>query len=214
MNNTSAEKALSLEFVKENTHLHRNIATKAINAITPETLNELREGSHEAYRTIYLTYKESIEFFLFKLTRSEEEAREITQEIFVNVWEKRRQVDTAKSIKSYLYSIAKNSALNYFAHQKVVERYHTANPFTEEAGCVSDEQLIARETELLIEIAVSRMPKQRRRIFELSQYEGLSNEEIATRLEMNKLTVANHLANARKDIKDILTLFFILFMSR
>ena len=55
--------------------------------VTVELLEALRDGDHEAYKTVYLHYRGPIENFLYKLLRSREEAEEIAQHVFMTLWE-------------------------------------------------------------------------------------------------------------------------------
>ena len=188
---------------------------RSIDDIAPEIVKGLREGDHRAYEQVFIHYKKPIENFLVALTRDRETAREITQEIFMNVWIKREAIDPSKSIKNYLYRIARNAAINHFNQQKVKEKYERfVTPLSEEDISGSDKLLIAKETELLIEIAVNRMPKLRKRVFEMSRYDGLSNEEIADRLGLTRESVASHIYLATKDIKEVISLFILLFIAQ
>ena len=180
--------------------------------VSPEILHALRNGDHRAFQEIYLHYATPIKEFLTVLTRSEEDAREITQEIFVAIWEKHDQIDPQKSIKGYLYTIARNSALKLFERQKVRDKYVQANADASDDSIASDELMIAEETRLLIEIAISRMPAQRKKIFELNRNEGLKSSEIAEKLNLSRHTVDNHLAAAKKDIKEIIAAFIVMIL--
>ena len=177
--------------------------------ITPELLAALRDGGHEAFKIVYIHYSGSLRRFLAVLTRSEDEAEEITQDVFVRLWEKRSGIDPGKNIRTYLYTMAKNQLMNRFEHGKVKQRFEKLHTGGEEMNPASDEILIAQETEILIELAVSRMPKQRRKVFELSRLEGMSNEMIAKELNLSKETVAAHLSYARKDIKEVIALLLL-----
>ena len=178
--------------------------------ITPGLLKCLREGDHEAYRTVYMHYSTPLTHFLTALTRSVEEAKEITQDVFVKLWEKRESVDPGRNIRTYLYTMAKNAVMNHFDHNQVKQRFQqSAFVADNQANYASDEILIARETEILIELAVSRMPKKRREVFELSRKEGMSNEMIAQKLHLSKETVAAHLSYARKDIREVIALLLL-----
>ena len=67
-----------------------------------------------------------------------------------------------------------------------------------------EENIYAKELSLLIDIAIEQMPEQRRRIFKMSRKDGLSNEEISLKLEINKRTVENHITQALADLREIL----------
>ena len=67
-----------------------------------------------------------------------------------------------------------------------------------------EEDIYAKELSLLIDIAIEQMPEQRRRIFKMSRKDGLSNEEISLKLEINKRTVENHITQALADLREIL----------
>jgi RNA polymerase sigma-70 factor (ECF subfamily) len=169
------------------------------------TLEALRRGDHDAFKKIYLHYADSVCHFLKLLMHSEEDAKEITQEIFVQLWEKREHVDPTKSIQGYLYTIARNTAMNFFEHKKVHDKYMMYARYSqEESSGTSDESLIAEETTLLIEMAINRMPKQRRKVFLMSYEDGMSTEEIARQLNISRNTVDSHLATAKKELKGTL----------
>ena len=65
----------------------------------------------------------------------------------------------------------------------------------------TEERLFAQELQQLIELTVKNMPEQRRRVFEMSRKEGLSNEEIAQKLGISKRTVENHITTALAAIR-------------
>lgn len=188
--------------------------SRSLGSIPPEVLTALRQGDHGAFREVYLHYATPVRDFLTLLTRSADQAEEITQEIFITLWEKRERIDPDKSIKGYLYTIARNSALKLFEQQKVRSRYAASPANRPDDESASDQILIAEETELLIEIAVSRMPDQRRRVFELSRKEGLKSTEIAERLGISRHTVDNHLATAKKELRQLISLFLLLFIAQ
>jgi len=185
---------------------------REVEVITPEITFELKCGNEEAFKTVYVHYYNSIQKFLFSLLRSKEESEEITQDVFMTLWEKREQIDPASNIKSFIYTIARNAAMNFFDRQKVIERFSRTVIINESDDITSEDIFIAQETELLIKLIVTNMPKTRRVVFEMSQYQNMDHEAIATTLGISKLNVANHLAHARKEIKGIIALF-LLFMS-
>lgn len=180
--------------------------------ITREMLEALRAGDHEAYASVYCHYRKPLESFLGALMRTRSDAEDVTQEVFMKIWEVRESIDPSKKFKSYLYTIARNSVMNRLHHQKVQNRYNESNSVGDRDEVTQEELLIARETELIVRLTVDQMPRIRKQVYELSLDGQLSNEEIAHRLGITKSNVANHLSLARKDIKHMLavSLFFFL----
>ena len=169
--------------------------------VTVELLEALRDGDHEAYKTVYLHYRGPIENFLYKLLRSREEAEEIAQHVFMTLWERRAELDPSKNIRTLLYTIARNAVVNLFKRQRVFEKYQKMQDSGEQDLLTGEDLLIAQEKELLIELAVKNMPPMRRKIFEMSRQQNLSHEEIAQHLDTSKHNVSNHLSQALKKIK-------------
>lgn len=191
---------------------NKKLSVTEDSVITPNLIEQLRSGSQQAFKTIYIHYYGSLEKFLFALLRSKQEAEEMAQDVFMKVWEKRESLDPSQNIKSFIYTVARNAALNLFDHRKVVDRHSRTAEFSLNEETTSEDILIARETELLIKIVVGRMPKIRRMIFELHHYDNMDNSAIAERLGISKTNVANHIALARKDIKKVIYLFFVFIL--
>ena len=176
---------------------------RANHAITSDILRSLRSGDQQAFERVYLYYISSVKKFLTILLRSEELAEEIAQETFVTLWEKRERIDPDKNISAYLYTIAKNYAFKHFRRQKGVGQEESVSAADNmEAYGLPDELLMQREKEILIELTVSRMPPQRKKIYRLSRVDGLTNSEIAEQLHISKNTVENHITSALNDLRE------------
>jgi RNA polymerase sigma-70 factor (ECF subfamily) len=177
--------------------------------ITEQTTEALRDGSHRAFEEIFLTYFDKIKHFIFGYIKSEADAEELAQDIFVNLWINRHTIDVSKSFSSYMHTIARNTALNFLKH-KFIKESHETGGIRMEAYSPEDE-LIAGETQLLIEMAVEQMPEQRKLVYRLSRNEGLKNEEIAIRLQTTKRNVESQLSLALKDLRKAIATTFLFF---
>ena len=172
--------------------------------ISHETLSALRMGDQEAYAEVYTHYQKPVLDFLYALTRSRVVAEDITHNVFIGVWESREKLDPTQGIRRYLFTVAKHMAMRYFRHKKVVKNhfeYAWLQPIEEIAP---EELLFVKEADLMVEIAISNMPKMRKKIFEMYYKNGLSYDLIADTLALNKATVANHISHAKKDVRKIL----------
>lgn len=176
-------------------------------AITPELLENMRSGNQWAFEKIYLHYAMPVNGFLKTLMRSEELSEEMTQQVFVALWENREKIDPHNNISGYIYTIARNIAFKHFRRQK--DKY-SGDIASAEAGSdniTPHEELIYKEIELLIDIAIGMMPPQRREIFLMSRKSGMTNCEIASKLQISKNTVENQITTALKYLKNIVSSF-------
>lgn len=172
-------------------------------------LNSLKKGDHKAFEKIFIAYYDRIRIFIFGYIKSEADAEEIAEDLFVNLWLNRESIDTTKSFNSYLHTVARNASLNFLKH-KFVRDSHQENWVVSEESFNSEDELIAKETSLLIEMAVDKMPAQRREIYRLSRNEGLKNEEIATRLNTTKRNVESQLSLALKELRKAILTYLLL----
>lgn len=171
-----------------------------MDSFNKNTLNELREGGHKAFERVFIVYYNKIKIFIFGYLKSDIDAEELTEDLFVKLWINRESIDANKSLSSYLHTIARNSALNFLKHKLVHESYQK-NSDTLASGYSPEDSFIAKETSLLIEMAVEKMPEQRKQIYLLSRNKGLKNEEIALLLNTTKRNVESQVSLALKDIR-------------
>jgi RNA polymerase sigma-70 factor (ECF subfamily) len=181
--------------------LSRNGGEPAIFDITPGTLEALRAGDHEAFDQVYLRFFPPLKLFLTALLGSAEQAEDTCQELFAHVWLYRHQVDPEKNFKSFLYTTARNLSMNYFRGKKVRDDHARVPREDEEEGDNPHAIVVASETELLIKLIVNRMPARRKKIFEMSRFEGKSNDEISRLLRVQKNAVEKQLSFAMKEIR-------------
>lgn len=180
------------------------------NNINTEIINALRNGDHAAFESVFIAYFNKIKVFIFGYIKSEAEAEELAEDLFVNLWLKRQAIDSSKSFSSFMHTIARNSAINFLKH-KYIRNTYAANNVSSEYSASSEDDMIAKELGMQIDEAVANMPAQRKQIYILSRNEGLSNEEIAIRLNTTKRNVESQLSLALKEIRKTISLFFLLF---
>lgn len=176
------------------------------NKITLETLEALRYGNHKAFESVFIAYYDRIRIFIFGYIKSESDAEELAEELFVNLWINRETINTTKSFNSYLHTIARNTAIN-FLKKKYLHTAYINNTSISEHSSTSEEDLIAKELGLLIDNVVDKMPEQRKQIYILSRNEGLSNSEIADQLNTTKRNVESQLSLALKEIRKTISTF-------
>jgi RNA polymerase sigma-19 factor, ECF subfamily len=167
-----------------------------------EELLKLREGQPESFRILYDRYSVFIYRKLFHLCRIEYMARELTQEVFVRLWEKRQLIDPDKPIFPYLSAIAANLVVDFF--RKAARDRKLKASLLSRAEKMSDnisERLIASDERTMLRNAISCLPAQQQSVFQLCKVEGLSHEEVSDKLGISISTVNNHIVKANKTVK-------------
>lgn len=172
-------------------------------------LEALRDGSPEAYREVYLQWRKPLYGLLYKLTGSHEDADDVTQDVFIRLWENHHKVDPSRNIRALLYLIARQLALRLIKKRRIHENYTVDFEFDEINYEDSSDIIVAKEMELLKQIVLSRMSEQRRLIWQMNSEEGLSANRIAERLGLSVQTVYNQLSSARQELKELLACLLI-----
>lgn len=173
-------------------------------------LQKIALEDHEAYHAIFIKYYPKLKHFITHIIKSEAIAEELSQDIFLKIWENRADLAKIHSINAYLFRMAKHISLNYLEH-KYIEDAYIAN-HNHALSTKPEEELDAKEMEFLIQLTINRMPEQRRRIYIMSRVENIRNGEIAATLGITEKTVNNQLSLALKEIRKTLTLALSLLL--
>ena len=122
--------------------------------------------------------------------------------VFLKVWEKRDEIDEQKSFKSYLYRITINKIFNELKHRVVKQKYeqHLLN-FDQLTHETPESSIQFQELNKKLELLLTKLPEQQRAIFIMSRWKGLSNAEIAEKLNLSIRTVENQIYRAAKFVK-------------
>lgn len=142
------------------------------------------------------------------------DAEEIVQSLFVELWEKREQIDPSRFSKSYLYRIAVNKVFNLLKQQVVEKKYlQYLSELETDTANETERKIYREELAGIVEQLLMKLPEQQRKIFYMSRWDGLSHKEIADRLQISVRTVENQVYRAFKYIREnIQTDYFILFL--
>ena len=155
-----------------------------------------------AFRKIYDGFSEPLYRFAYSYLKDSFEAEEIVQDVFLKVWEKRDEIDEQKSFKSYLYRITINKIFNELKHRVVKQKYeqHLLN-FDQLTHETPESSIQFQELNKKLELLLTKLPEQQRAIFIMSRWKGLSNAEIAEKLNLSIRTVENQIYRAAKFVK-------------
>jgi RNA polymerase sigma-70 factor (ECF subfamily) len=175
-----------------------------------------REAS---FRFLFETYHRRVRAFFARRTRSADDCLDLTQETFLRVYKGLPAFRGDAPFGAWLYSIARNVHLARSTRVRrrretsgleiesvVAVRSEAVRPDDPAALVVSPEGLdgvLDAEQRRLLREAVARLPEQRRKCIVLWAYHGLTYEQIAVALRLALGTVKAHLAQARRQLEDL-----------
>ena len=87
-----------------------------------QLLGELKRGNNAAFEFLFKSYYPRLRGYAIRFIEDEETVRDIIQECFLRFWE-RREMLSAFSLTSLLFSMVRNGCLNYLKHRSIVEKY-------------------------------------------------------------------------------------------
>lgn len=183
-------------------------------AIHNDIIKKLREGSHEAFDTLYNVYADSLYGFALLHTKSVVQAEDIVQETFLKLWNMRASLSVEGSFKSMLFTIAKNQVIDIFRQQINRPNFEDYITFCEDENLfdnTSVEKIYYDDFLEKLTIAKQKLTPAQRNIFELSREEGMSNTEIASASDLSEQTVKNHLSAALKILRTELRKYNFIF---
>lgn len=164
-------------------------------------LNLIREGDKLAFRHLFETYFTPLCRFMYVYLHDKNEVEELALDIFTYVWENRKTLQIQLSIKAYLFQAARNKSLNAIRQAKRTVSLDQVDMDIEETNVMS---LETEELSELIREAIMALPDKCREVFQLSRNESLTNQEIASQLNISIKTVEGQITKALKRIKESL----------
>ena len=181
-----------------------------------QTLFLLKQGDTNAFEVIFQKYYTKIYHFVLNTLYDKTQAEDITQNVFLAIWEHRENISPERSFSSYLYTIAKNLVFRETEKMVLFSRYED---YVVQTGPIEADfsTLEAIDCEMLKETIfklIDQLPEARKKIFLLHFKEELSNKEIAERLSISvenvETQVGRSLAHIRKHLKISYSLLMML----
>jgi len=166
-----------------------------------ELMVELQNGNMAAFDELYNRHEGGLYRFLLGKCNGKSVARDLFQEVWLKLYEARSRFKANASFKTYLYTIANNHFIDYYRKKKRREGINQVNPgYMEEeivAGenCQPEHQAEVEEQRQMMLQLVDKLPQEQREVFLLRE-EGLSIDEIADVLEINKKLAKSRLRYA------------------
>lgn len=173
-------------------------------------IRRVKEGDKVAFDELYKLHYPALRTYAGMLLR-DDEAEDVVQDVFLNVWLRKEGLDDSLSFKSYLFRSVYNTALNIIKHRRYTDNYRSVcEKEIEEMGydyydpdsCDVIRRLYLQDIQADISAAIESLPPKCRKVFTLSYLHDMPSKEISEKLGVSLRTVDNHIYAALKLLRE------------
>ena len=167
-----------------------------------DLLTRVAAGDESAFKILFDLYKERFYAVALKMTRSDEVAEDIVQDVFMNIWNKRAgNLVNIENPSSYFFTAVYRRVYHHYRKIALEKKLLSIAPPANEWVNTTEEMVLAHESSELISAAIDKLPPKQQLVYKLCKQEGRSREDVAHQLHISPNTVKNHLADALKFIR-------------
>lgn len=177
-------------------------------------VQKAKKGNRAAFGELVNRYYEMVYVLAYGVVNNREVARDVTQDVFIKVYERLHKFDEKSKFKTWLYRVSVNAAIDQHRKKKPVQSIDVTDAaeesdrapvvMTDTAPSPRD-QAHQEELKARMKEALSKLSEDHRAILILREWQGLSYQEIAESLEIDHGTVMSRLFYARKKLGEVLT---------
>lgn len=167
----------------------------------------LKANDAMASALLYQTHYHAIYYNVRRFIRDPDQAKDITQELFINVWEKRSVLSITKPIRKYLLSAAHNRVINFNRDAERNSKLRNEVADRSSLGRIvnsADVEYEANELKQIIKDAINLLPEKLRSTFMMSRYLGMTYKEMALHLKVSDKAVEKRMTSALKLLRILL----------
>ncbi|WP_346860770.1 RNA polymerase sigma-70 factor [uncultured Draconibacterium sp.] len=178
-------------------------------------IDRIKQGDQTAFELLFKFYYPGLVVFASHFGIDQADSEEIVQDFFVRIWQHRHKINQSDSLKAYFFTSIKNKSLNVLKQKKRNDKLiKKLILVSEESHSYNYDIFIESELQTKIRTSFNLIPPRSKEVFFLSRVTGISNDEIAKRLDISKRTVETHISNALKilktELKEFLTLLILI----
>ncbi|RIH65433.1 RNA polymerase sigma-70 factor [Mariniphaga sediminis] len=175
-------------------------------------VSALKLGNEQVFKKIMEHWYKKLFNFAKGYLNNDENAREVLQDVFLQLWEHRNNLADNTSLNAYLFTLTRNQCIDLIRREKLLLQYRTdkseeymqlSESFEALSAPVLDD-IFTKEFQTEIDQTICSLPEQCQKVFLLSRKNGLKNREISEMLQLSPKTVESHITKALKTIRGAL----------
>jgi RNA polymerase sigma-70 factor (family 1) len=167
-------------------------------------LRQISEGDRAVFKVLYTAYFPDVQRYIYLFEPSRSSLDELTQDVFIRIWEKRVYLAEVESFKPYLFMVTRNVVFNYLRGLKVQQKVKELDEAAERSGTALEDQLLYKQYYRIALEAMEKLPPGRRKVLKMSIDDGLTLDEIAAELKISRAGVKKQLYAATAFVRQYL----------
>lgn len=169
-------------------------------------VQRIQKGDRSAFKKLYDRYHEELYFLAKRYLKDQHLAEDAVQDIFLKIWSKRKKLK-GSSFRGFLFTTMKNHLIDTIRKQK------TSTKVKEDLKIISNnkrrknstvEKIIYAEYRKIVQRALENISPEKRKVFEMKNFEGLSNAEVAEKKKVSINTVKTQSYLGSKYVRNFL----------
>lgn len=168
-------------------------------------LEHVAKGNEHAFRKLFDSYHNQVYGYAFRFLKSRDQAEEVVQEIFLKIWIGRENLVEIRNFGGYIRVLTNHHTLDLLRKKAVEFRAQNGKlkQWTD-VDLQTMEEIILRNSGDYMKLAIDRLPKQQKAVYQMYYQDGVKHADIAQQLNISPLTVKVHLREAIKTLKTYL----------
>lgn len=174
-----------------------------------ELCRRLKASDRQAFEQLFRVLREGLLRYVRSLIHDDTVAHDLVQDVFVYLWGLRESLDPSRSLKAYLYSMARNRAYRFMRDERTHAEKHAllrqaaAAPGVDEPDAGLDADVLTQR----LHAWIGALPERQREALLLSRYHALSHREVASVMGVSPRTVNNHIMRALEHLQERIQTF-------
>lgn len=178
-----------------------------------EVLRRIAMGDVNAFNRFYDEHFKMVFQFARYFLKSDYSAQEVASDVFISLWNNRKIITEIENLNTYLYTITKNKAFNYYDKQSRRPEFTNELPIGLVAEDINPEEiLLIEELKKTIAAAINELPERCKQVFLMAREGGLKYKDIARLLDISEKTVQAQMITAMKKLGQVIQKYILLLL--
>ena len=175
-----------------------------------DILEKLNNNDERAIELLFERFFDYLCAVVYRVIHDYEAARDVVQDIFLDLWKKRQTITVETALRPYLRRAAVNRALNYIKRRKIITNDDEDAALDLPSNSISGQADMERaELETRIYSVIESLPPKCKLVFGMSRFENMSYQEIADALDISVKTVENQISKALKILRSEIYVYMV-----